>query len=89
MKVERCVHSPREFVVVFSGAYTATITCGLSVSESVHYASHKWIAGGVQASNVRIEFHNAIRHVFCFVYIVTLLTVKSFLPFDLFFLMQP
>ncbi|XP_059149711.1 protein Jumonji-like [Physella acuta] len=51
VKVGRCLHSPRQFVVVFPGAYTATISCGYNVSESVHFvASTKWLPTGMEAS---------------------------------------
>ncbi|KAH9508893.1 hypothetical protein Btru_050394 [Bulinus truncatus] len=51
VKVYRCVHKPRQFVVVFSGAYTATISCGYNISESVHFAvSSKWLPIGMEAS---------------------------------------
>uniref|UniRef100_A0A2C9L6C9 JmjC domain-containing protein n=1 Tax=Biomphalaria glabrata TaxID=6526 RepID=A0A2C9L6C9_BIOGL len=51
VKVHCCVHSPRQFVVVFPGAYTATISCGYNVSESVHFVvSSKWLPVGMDAS---------------------------------------
>ncbi|CAL1546269.1 unnamed protein product [Lymnaea stagnalis] len=51
VKVSRCIHSARQFVVVFPGTYTATVSCGYSVSESVHYAaSTRWLPMGMEAS---------------------------------------
>ena len=48
----RCVQSSREFVLVFSGAYHCNISCGYTLSESVHYASMSWIPLGYQAAKV-------------------------------------
>ena len=56
--VMRCVQSSREFVVVFSGAYHCNISCGYTLSESVHYASQSWIPLGYQAAKVILSIHN-------------------------------
>ncbi|XP_071092494.1 protein Jumonji-like isoform X2 [Haliotis cracherodii] len=45
--VSRCVQRPKTFVAIFPKSYTATISCGYNVSESVHYATRNWISTGV------------------------------------------
>ncbi|XP_064610878.1 protein Jumonji-like [Liolophura sinensis] len=46
----RCVQKPGQFMVVFSNCHTATVSCGYSISESVHFAYADWIPIGVEAS---------------------------------------
>ncbi|GFS12955.1 lysine-specific demethylase 5C [Elysia marginata] len=48
--VEKCVQYPGQFVVVFPGAFTSTISCGYNVSESVHFALPSWLPKGLEAS---------------------------------------
>ncbi|XP_067650755.1 protein Jumonji-like isoform X3 [Haliotis asinina] len=48
--VARCVQKPKTFVAIFSKSYTATISCGYNVSESVHYATRNWISTGVSVA---------------------------------------
>ncbi|RUS79517.1 hypothetical protein EGW08_012715 [Elysia chlorotica] len=48
--VEKCVQYPGQFVVVFPGAFTSTVSCGYSVSESVHFALPSWLPQGLEAS---------------------------------------
>ncbi|BFZ19254.1 hypothetical protein BsWGS_22293 [Bradybaena similaris] len=50
IRIGRCIQSPRQFVVVFPGAFTATISCGYSVAESVHYATSRWLPLGMEAA---------------------------------------
>ncbi|XP_048244704.1 uncharacterized protein LOC124123134 [Haliotis rufescens] len=45
--VSRCVQRSKTFVAIFPKSYTATISCGYNVSESVHYATRNWISTGV------------------------------------------
>ena len=54
--VSRCIQSSREFVVVFSGAYHANVSCGYTLSESVHYAAQSWIPLGFQAAKVYLIY---------------------------------
>lgn len=56
MSVGRCVQSPRQFVVVFPKCYTATISCGYTLAESVHYTKSDWIPHGVMAAK---ELHRS------------------------------
>ncbi|KAL8608412.1 hypothetical protein ACOMHN_002645 [Nucella lapillus] len=50
VQVTRCVQQPRQFVVVFPDVYTATVSCGYNVSESVHYATTEWLTVGLDAA---------------------------------------
>ncbi|CAG5136039.1 unnamed protein product [Candidula unifasciata] len=50
LRIGRCIQSPRQFVVVFPGAFTSTISCGYSVAESVHFATSKWLPLGMEAA---------------------------------------
>ncbi|XP_076449621.1 uncharacterized protein LOC143286009 isoform X2 [Babylonia areolata] len=50
VRVVRCVQQPRQFVVVFPDVYTATVSCGYNVSESVHYATTDWLSVGLEAA---------------------------------------
>ena len=50
--VSRCIQSSREFVIVFAGAYYSNISCGYTLSESVHFAAQSWIPYGYQAAKV-------------------------------------
>ncbi|KAK7336877.1 hypothetical protein VNO77_17428 [Canavalia gladiata] len=44
--VYRCVQYPREFVVVFPGAYHSGFDCGFNCSEAVSFASLDWLLHG-------------------------------------------
>ncbi|XP_025115255.1 protein Jumonji-like isoform X5 [Pomacea canaliculata] len=50
VRVARCVQQQRQFVVVFPDVFTATVCCGYSVSESVHYATLEWLSLCVEAA---------------------------------------
>ena len=52
--VSRCIQSSREFVVAFSGSYYSNVSCGYTLSESVHYATQSWIPNGYQAAKVSL-----------------------------------
>lgn len=51
--VYRCVQYPREFVLVFPGAYHSGFDCGFNCSESVSFAPLEWLLHG---QNV-VEFY--------------------------------
>lgn len=44
--VYRCVQYPREFVLVFSGAYHSGFDCGFNCSEAVSFAPLEWLIHG-------------------------------------------
>lgn len=44
--VYRCVQYPREFVLVFPGAYHSGFDCGFNCSESVSFAPLEWLLHG-------------------------------------------
>ncbi|GFN95943.1 protein jumonji [Plakobranchus ocellatus] len=52
VQVNKCVQHPRQFVVVFPGAFTSSVSCGYSVSESVHFASPSWFQQESEAETV-------------------------------------
>lgn len=54
VRVARCVQQQRQFVVVFPDVFTATVCCGYSVSESVHYATLEWLSLCVEAAKVSL-----------------------------------
>ncbi|KAK2145526.1 hypothetical protein LSH36_676g01067 [Paralvinella palmiformis] len=41
-----------EFVIVFPKAFTATVTCGYNISESLHFATAKWLPLGYEAAQL-------------------------------------
>ncbi|XP_064467274.1 protein Jumonji-like [Ornithodoros turicata] len=41
--LSRTIQQKGEFVIIFPGAYTSTIACGFSVSESVYFATREWL----------------------------------------------
>lgn len=41
--LSRLVQEKGQFVVIFPGAFTSTIACGYSVSESVYFATQDWL----------------------------------------------
>lgn len=47
--VYRCIQSPGEFVLVFSGAYYSGFDCGFNCSESVNFAPIEWLPHGQNA----------------------------------------
>ena len=58
--VSRCIQSSREFVVVFSGSHYSNVSCGYTLSESVHYATQSWIPNGYQAAKVSLLFPSLV-----------------------------
>ena len=52
ISMTRAVQRSGEFVVVFPGACTAWVGCGLGVMESVRYATSDWIPHGLAALKV-------------------------------------
>ncbi|KAK7396440.1 hypothetical protein VNO78_17451 [Psophocarpus tetragonolobus] len=44
--VYRCVQYPREFVLVFPGAYHSGVDCGFNCSEAVSFAPLEWLLHG-------------------------------------------
>ncbi|CAH1780364.1 unnamed protein product [Owenia fusiformis] len=52
VSITKCIQRPREFLVVFPESYTSTISCGYSVSESVHYATPDWLPTGAKAAKL-------------------------------------
>ncbi|KAL4425515.1 hypothetical protein ABPG75_009531 [Micractinium tetrahymenae] len=47
--VVKVVHNPREFVVVFPGAYHSGFNHGFNIAESVNFATKAWLPIGVDA----------------------------------------
>ena len=52
VSLARTVLKQGQFVVVFPEAFTASVSCGYNVSESIHYATQDWILLGCKASQV-------------------------------------
>ena len=52
----RTVQYQGEFVVVFPKAFTATVTCGYNISESLHFATAKWLPLGYEAAQVSYDY---------------------------------
>lgn len=55
--VYRCVQYPREFVIIFPGAYHSGFDCGFNCSEAVSFAPLEWLLHG---QNV-VELHSEQR----------------------------
>lgn len=55
--VYRCVQNPREFILIFPGAYHTEFDCGFNCSESVCFAPFDWLPHGLNT----VEQYN----VFC------------------------
>ncbi|XP_075489903.1 putative lysine-specific demethylase JMJ16 isoform X1 [Primulina tabacum] len=45
--VYRCVQNPREFILIFPGAYHTEFDCGFNCSESVCFAPFDWLPHGL------------------------------------------
>lgn len=43
LKITKCVHNPREFMIVFNGAYHSGFNLGYNIAESVNYATPHWL----------------------------------------------
>ncbi|TRY94328.1 hypothetical protein DNTS_016633 [Danionella cerebrum] len=50
IKVHRTVQQSGQFVVVFPGAFVSRVSCGYSVSETVHFATPQWMNLGYEAA---------------------------------------
>ncbi|XP_056153884.1 LOW QUALITY PROTEIN: protein Jumonji [Lampris incognitus] len=50
IKVHRTVQRSGQFVVCFPGAFVSKVSCGYSVSETVHFATPHWMNLGYQAA---------------------------------------
>ncbi|EEC10887.1 jumonji/arid domain-containing protein, putative [Ixodes scapularis] len=50
--LSRTVQEKGQFVVIFPGAFTSTIACGYSVSESVYFATKDWLLTASQCFQV-------------------------------------
>ena len=53
----RIVQKPGQFLVVFPQTFTASVSGGYNISESLHFATADWIPLGCKAAQVRIEGH--------------------------------
>ncbi|XP_057721670.1 putative lysine-specific demethylase JMJ16 isoform X1 [Arachis stenosperma] len=53
--VYRCVQYPREFVLVFPGAYHSGFDCGFNCSESVNFAPLEWLLHGLNVVELYCE----------------------------------
>ncbi|KAJ8334256.1 hypothetical protein SKAU_G00398950 [Synaphobranchus kaupii] len=50
IKVHRTVQKSGQFVVCFPGTFVSKVSCGYSVSETVHFATTQWMDLGYQAA---------------------------------------
>lgn len=48
----RAVQQPNEFLIIFPEAFTANVSCGYNIAETVHFASAEWIPSGWNAIEV-------------------------------------
>ncbi|MED6110772.1 hypothetical protein PIB30_045873 [Stylosanthes scabra] len=53
--VYRCVQYPREFVLVFPGAYHSGFDCGFNCSQSVNFAPLEWLLHGLNVVELYCE----------------------------------
>lgn len=43
LKISKMIHKPREFIIVFNGAYHHGFNFGYNIAESVNYATLNWL----------------------------------------------
>mmetsp|Transcript_21282 Transcript_21282/g.2864 ORF Transcript_21282/g.2864 Transcript_21282/m.2864 type:complete len:124 (-) Transcript_21282:383-754(-) len=55
IKISKMVHNPREFMVVFNGAYHHGFNFGYNIAESVNYATKNWLKLFLNAKSCRCE----------------------------------
>ncbi|KRX04850.1 hypothetical protein PPERSA_06484 [Pseudocohnilembus persalinus] len=55
LKITKCVHRPREFMVVFNGAYHCGFNLGFNIAESVNFATANWLDHFLNAESCRCE----------------------------------
>lgn len=53
--VYRCVQHPREFVLVFPGAYHSGFDCGFNCSEATSFAPLEWLPHGQNVVELHCE----------------------------------
>lgn len=49
------VHRPREFMIVFNGAYHHGFNLGFNIAESVNYATPNWLDFFLAADSCKCE----------------------------------
>ncbi|XP_073156176.1 putative lysine-specific demethylase JMJ16 isoform X2 [Henckelia pumila] len=54
--VYRCVQNPREFILIFPGAYHTEFDCGFNCSESVCFAPFDWLPHGLNTAEQYNDF---------------------------------
>lgn len=58
----RTEQQPGQFVVIFPRAYTSSIATGYVISESVYFATHKWLDSSHQDFKVKLHKKKSLRN---------------------------